>query len=227
MKKLFIFGTGPIAEVAFHHFKEEKKYDIVAFVEFKKFIRKKKIFNTNIVEYEKIKKILPKENHYAFVALGYKELNKFRTKIYKNLKKKKYKFVSYVSPNSNIAKNVSIGENCLLLDGQIIHPYTKIGNNVTLWSGNIIGHHCEIKDNCFITSDVTISGNSLIGENSFIGIKTAVRDGISVGKNCVIFMCSSITQNMPDGSTALSTPSKIYDKKNKDINLIKKRYFGI
>ena len=88
MKKLFIFGTGPIAEVAFHHFKEEKKYEIVAFVEFKKFIKKKKIFNINIVEYEKIEKTLPKQNHYAFVALGYKELNKFRTKIYKDLKKK-------------------------------------------------------------------------------------------------------------------------------------------
>jgi len=225
MKKLFIFGTGAIADVAFYHFMEEKKYEVIAFVDFKRFIKKKKKFNKKIIEFEKIEKYLPRNKYYGFVALGYKKLNLYREEIYKILKKKKYNLASYVSPNSYIAKNVTIGENCLILEGQIIHPFTKIGNNVTIWSGNIIGHHCKIENNCFITSSTTLSGNSHIGKNSFIGIKSAIKDGVKIGNNCVVFMCSAVTKDMPNFSTALSESTQIYDKKNKKINLIRDMYF--
>ena len=41
-KKLFIFGTGTIAEIAYYYFSTETNYKICGFVEYKKFIRKKK-----------------------------------------------------------------------------------------------------------------------------------------------------------------------------------------
>ena len=227
MKKLFIFGTGAISEIVYFHFSKEKKYKVSAFVDYKKFIKKKEKFGVKVLEFEKIEKLLPKEEYFAFVALGYKQLNLYRKKIFELLKKKKYKFASYVSSQSNIASNVKIGENCLILENQVIHPFSKIGNNVTLWSGNIIGHHCTIENHCFITSNVIISGNSKIGSCSFIGIKSAIKDGTKVGKNCVLMMNSSIAKNMPNDSTAISQMSEIFDKKNKNIQLIKKKYFNL
>ena len=227
MKKLFIFGTGEIAEAAHYHFSSDSNYKVEAFVDFKKYIKKKKKFGLSVIEFEKVDTLLPKKDYYAFVALGYREINAFRKKIYNLLKRKKYKLASYISKNSNISKNVDIGDNCLILDNQVIHPYTSIGNNVTLWSGNIIGHHCKIENHCFITSNVVVAGNSKIGSSSFIGIKSAIRDGISVGKDCVIFMNSSISKNMPNGSTAIAPMSEIFDKKNPNMKLIRKKYFNI
>ena len=157
-------------------------FRISAFVDYKKFIKKKKKFNLPVIELEKLEKLCPKNQYKGFVAIGYKSLNKERRKAYDILRKKKYELVSYISKDSNIAKNVKIGENCFILENQIIQPYVKIGNNVTLWCGNIIGHHCKIGNNCFITSNVVIAGNSTIGDNTFIGIKTAIKDGVKIGK---------------------------------------------
>ena len=42
MKKLFIFGTGEIAEVAHYHFSKDSNYKVEAFVDFKKYIKEKK-----------------------------------------------------------------------------------------------------------------------------------------------------------------------------------------
>ena len=89
-KKLFIFGTGSIADVAYYYFSTESNYEVCAFVDFKKFIKKRIKFNKKVIEFEKIGNFLPKEKYYAFVAVGYKHLNSYREKIYKNLKKKKY-----------------------------------------------------------------------------------------------------------------------------------------
>jgi len=224
-EKIFIYGTGSIANVAYYYFKNESNYEVVAFVDKKIFIKKKKKFNLPVFEYEKIKKYLPNKFYKGFVAIGYKSLNEERKKIYNQLKKNKYKLVSFVSSHSRIASNVKIGDNCLILENQIIQPYSKIGNNVTIWCGNIIGHHCKINDNCFITSNVVIAGNSTIGKSTFIGIKTAIRDGVKIGNECVLFMNSSVGSNMKNKSTSIGELSKIYDFKVKNIQYLRKKYF--
>ena len=110
-KKLFIFGTGSIADVAYYYFSTESNYEVCAFVDFKKFIKKRIKFNKKVIEFEKIGNFLPKEKYYGFVAVGYKHLNSYREKIYKNLKKKKYKLASFISTKSSIAENVKFGDN--------------------------------------------------------------------------------------------------------------------
>jgi len=224
-KKLFIFGSGTISEIAYYYFANESEYQICGFVEYRKFIKKKTFHKLPVIEFEKVEKFFPSKNYYGFVAIGYRSLNDDRTKVYKLLKKKKYKLASFVSKNSHIAKNVKIGDNCFILEKQIIQPFTNIGNNVTLWCGNIIGHHCTIKDNCFITSNVVIAGYSSVGENTFIGIKSAIRDKTKIGKYCAVLMNSSIGKNMPDKATSLSQLSNIYDIKNHNIKVIRKKYF--
>ena len=212
--KLFIFGTGTIADVAFHYFSNDAKFKVVGFVEYKKFLKKRKKNNLPVIEFEKIKKVFPKKEFQGFVAVGYKSMNAYREKIFKSLKKLGYKLPSYISKNSIIAKNVKIGENCFIQENQVIQTHVKIGNNVTLWCGNIIGHHNTIKDHCFITSNVVIAGNCIIGKNTFIGIKTAIKEGIKIGDNCAILMNSTIAKNMKKNQTSLSNVSTILDYKH-------------
>ena len=73
-------------------------------------------------------------------------------------KKRGYRFANFVSQKSNIFNDNNIGENCMILENNVIQPFVKIGNNVTIWSGNHIGHHSVIEDNTFISSHVVISG---------------------------------------------------------------------
>jgi len=96
-KKLFIFGTGTIAEIAYYYFLNESDYEICGFVEYRKLIKKKIFCKLPVVEFEKLKNIFPSKSYYGFVAIGYRALNDDRTKVYKLLKKKKYKLASFIS----------------------------------------------------------------------------------------------------------------------------------
>ena len=87
-----------------------------------------------------------------FIAMGYKRLNRLRTKFFDSAEEKGYDLISYVSSKAFIWRNVEIGKNCFIFEDNTIQPFVNIGNNVTLWSGNHIGHHSIIEKNCFISS---------------------------------------------------------------------------
>ena len=64
------------------------KYTVSGFVDFKKFIKDKKNSNFQLLSFEKVQKFFPRKDFEAFAAVGYKELNQYRTQIYNILKKK-------------------------------------------------------------------------------------------------------------------------------------------
>ena len=101
-KKLIIFGDGPCAEVVSKIVDEYKIFEIFCFKLKKKFIRKKKIFNYKIIEYEKLVKIKNKKDYLIFVSLGYSDLNKLREKFLKS-QKDGFKLTSIIHPKANIA----------------------------------------------------------------------------------------------------------------------------
>ena len=48
------------------------------------------------------------------VALSYREFNKLREKKYISAKQKGFQLASFVSEQSNLSKNIRIGENCFM-----------------------------------------------------------------------------------------------------------------
>jgi sugar O-acyltransferase (sialic acid O-acetyltransferase NeuD family) len=120
-----------------------------------------------------------------FVALGYNKTNQIRQQRYKEAKEKGYQCATYISPRATYY-DTPVGDNCFILENNVIQPFVSIGNNVTLWSGNHIGHHTKIQDHCFISSHVVISGACNIGENCFLGVNATLRDNIKLDRFVVI-----------------------------------------
>jgi sugar O-acyltransferase (sialic acid O-acetyltransferase NeuD family) len=183
---LLIYGTGTIAEIASFYFQNDTKYNIIGFVDdipskdIDKFFLNKPVFSLK----EAMEKY-PTSSVSFFVAIGYKKTNKIREDRYLQIKSHGYKLATYISPKSMVFTD-KIGENCFILEGNVIQPYVIIGNNVTMWSGNHIGHHSIVKDNVFITSHVVISGKCTIGKNSFLGVNSCLHDGIDLGEKTII-----------------------------------------
>ncbi len=101
-----------------------------------------------------------------FVAVGYKQLNRVRAEVYRAAKKKNYRLATYVSSKAVYFGDVNCGDNCFILEANVIQPFVTIGNNVILWSGNHIGHDVVIEDHCFVSSHVVLSGHVRVGEHS-------------------------------------------------------------
>ncbi|QJR81844.1 acetyltransferase [Alteromonas pelagimontana] len=185
-KKLVIFGAGDIAQLAHYYFSTDSEYEVAAFTVDAEFIIEEQLFKLPIVPFEDLEHYYPPNEFSIFCALSYSKVNQLRKEKYENLLCRGYTFASYISTRATILNDGKIGQNCFILENNVIQPFVEIGNNVTLWSGNHIGHHSVIGDHCFLASHVVVSGGVQIAEQCFIGVNATLRDHISVGARTVI-----------------------------------------
>lgn len=205
--KVIIFGTGNISEVAYYYLLNDSIHEVIGFTVEKNFIKDKTKFDLPVIEFEDIKKTHPPSEYLLFAPCDASKLNKFRERIYLEGKNMGYNFLTYISSKATVFTK-DIGENCFILENNVIQPYSKIGNNCILWSGNHIGHHSIIEDNVFITSHVVISGMVVIGKYSYIGVNSSLKDSIIVASNTVIGMGTVVNKNTESYSIYIGVPAK-------------------
>lgn len=185
MKKLILYGTGLIAEVADFYFRKDSAYEVAAFTNSAQFIKEERFLGMPVVPFEELEKTHPAAQYDLFIALGYTKTNQVRQQRFTEAKRKGYAFATYISSRAAYY-GTPVGANCFILEQNVIQPFVSIGDNVTLWSGNHIGHHSRIGNHCFISSHVVVSGGCDIGENCFLGVNSTLRDNVKLGKFVVV-----------------------------------------
>ena len=185
-KRLVIFGTGDIAQIAHSYFSADSDYEVVAFTVDADYLSEPEFCGLPVAPFESVTEVYPPSNNAMFVALSYTKLNALRRQKYEAAKASGYRIASYISSRASILNGDRIGENCFIFEDNTIQPFSSIGDNVTLWSGNHIGHHSTIGSHTFIASHVVVSGGVVIGEQCFIGVNVTLRDHIKIGDRCVI-----------------------------------------
>lgn len=185
-RRLIIFGSGDIAELAHYYFANDSQYDVVAFTVDRDFLPEKQFCGLPVIAFDEMASRYQPKDHDVFVALSYSALNALRREKYLATKAMGYRLATYVSSRATVLNDGRIGENCFILEDNTIQPFVTVGNNVTLWSGNHIGHHSIIEDHAFIASHVVISGGCWISESCFIGVNATIRDHVKIGAQSVI-----------------------------------------
>ena len=217
MKKVVIFGTGQLAQVAAFYFDHDSDYEVSAFTVDKQYIEDDTFMGKPVVAMEDVDRIYPPSGFSMFIAIGYSGMNTNRESKFFWAKEKGYCLVSYVSSKATVWPEI-ISENCFILEDNTIQPYVNIGNNVTLWSGNHIGHHTSIGDNTFITSHVVVSGNVTVGKNCFLGVNSTFRDAISVADFTLIGAGCYISKSIVEPESAYTvSPAVLHKKKSIDL----------
>lgn len=207
MAKIVIYGTGVIAELAHFYFKKDTRHQVVAFTNSRRFIKGKKFQKLPVVAFEEIEKKYSPKKFQLFIAIGYTKRNKIRQTRYLEAKKKGYRLATYLSSKATYFGEKP-GENCFILENNVVQPFVKIGNNVTLWSGNHIGHHSQIMDHCFISSHVVVAGSCLIKENCFLGVNATLRDNLTLGPRTVIGAGALVMKDCLADSLVIGNKSK-------------------
>ncbi len=197
MKKLIIYGTGLVAEVAAFYFRTDTDYQVSAFTNAAEFINKEQFDGQPLVAFETLEKTHSPEEYDIFIALGYNKTNQIRQARYVEAKEKGYRCATYISPRAAYYQT-PVGDNCFILEQNVIQPFVTIGNNVILWSGNHIGHHSTIRDHAFISSHVVVSGNCDIGENCFLGVNATLRDNIKLDRFVVVGSGAIVMKDCPE-----------------------------
>ena len=207
-QKLIIVGEGEFGEIAYDYFTYDSPYDVVAFSAEKEYINKKTLFGLPIVSFEQLEDLYDPTLHRVFVAVTYTKLNRVRTRLYKEVKKKGFAPASYVSSKSFDWRDVEIGDNCFIFENNVIQRRVKIGSNVILWSGNHIVHRTVIGDNVFMSLNAVVAGYCVIGENCFIGINSSITDTKKVARDCVIGAGAVVIRDTEEGKVYVGNPAK-------------------
>lgn len=197
-RDVIIFGTGVYAEVAYVYLTKDSPHNVVAFTVHEQYRKSDTLLGLDIVPFEELRKTYPPEQYAMLIAVGFSGVNKTRENLYNLCKSQGYELITYINSKAMHWGEFEVGDNCFILEANVIQPFVKIGNNVTLWSGNHIGHHASIGNHCFVASHAVISGQVKIGDYTFVGVNTTFRDGVKVGQSCVIGAGAMVMQDTQD-----------------------------
>ena len=222
MKKIIVFAVGENAQLFKYYVENDvdykDKYQVIAFTLNKKYIKEDKFLNLPLVPFEELEEIYPPDNFYCFVALGYTDMNSLREEKLKEVKKKKYKTMNYISSKACVSTQ-DIGENNFIIDNSVIQPFVKLGSNNVIMGGGLIGHHSVVGDNCFFAGGANIAGKCIIEDNCFIGINSTVSHSVTLKYKTLVGGGAWISKDTEEYGVYVSKVSKKIEKKSIDIKI--------
>lgn len=208
-----------MARIAYRYFRSDSQYDVAAFTVHKGRAVADTFEGLPLLPFEDLDQDYAPDRVAMFVAVGFTKVNRARRAVYEECKRKGYELVSYVSSRALFVDQRVYGDNCFILEANVIQTGARIGNDVTLWSGNHVGHDALIGDHCFISSHVVISGHVAIEENCFVGVNATIRDRVRVARDCVIGAGALIMRDTQPGQVYAVRGTPAAPLKSSDLDL--------
>lgn len=206
-RPLVLIGAGEMARIACEYFEHDSDYDVVAFSVERAHLTEPEIEGRPVLPYEELASAYKPADVELFVAIPATGLNRLRTRLYEDGKRRGYRFASYVSSRAFVWRNARIGENSFIFEHNVIQPFVTVGNNCILWSGNHVGHRTVMHDHVFVASHAVISGFCEIGRSSFVGVNATFNDGVKVAEDNVIGSGALVVRDTEPGKIYVGSPA--------------------
>jgi sugar O-acyltransferase (sialic acid O-acetyltransferase NeuD family) len=207
-QELIIIGDGETAQLACEYFTHDSDMRVAGFAVEEKYRKTERLYDLPVVPLERVEQRFPPQDYLAFVAVSYTQLNRVRARLYRQVKNKGYAFASYVSSRAFVWRTAHIGENCFILENNVIQHGVVVEDNAFLWSGNHVGHQTRIRQDAYIASHAVISGFCDIGESCFVGVNATFNDKIRVARDCVIGSGAVVVRDTEPGKVYVGNPAK-------------------
>jgi sugar O-acyltransferase (sialic acid O-acetyltransferase NeuD family) len=199
-KPVVLFGVGSLASLAYHYLTHDSDRTVVGFTLDGEHIKEPELFGLPVVPSDEVTTRFPPETHDMFVVVGYSRMNKFREDKCAEARALGYTLISYVSSRASVWPDLTIGDNCFVMEHNIIQPTARLGNNIIMWGGCHVGHDTVLEDNQFICAHVVISGYVRMEPNCFVGVNATIRDDVTIARETVVGAGATITKDTAERS---------------------------
>ena len=199
-RPVVIYGTGELAQLAHYYFTHDSNRRVAGFTVDEQYHDAEEYLGLPLVPSESLEASFSPEDFDLFVAIGYHGLNRYRAECCASAIARGYRLASYISSRASVWPDLEIGDNCMIMEGNVIQPFVQIGQAVIMFCNSIVSHHVRIGDYCFIGAEATISGGVEIGSSSFIGINATIREHLTIGRASIIGAGTLILSDTADGS---------------------------
>lgn len=216
MRRLYIFGAGELASIAYSYFHELGNYEMRGFVIDDEFDDKSNssVDGVSVDTFSNLSSILTSDDVDVFIAVGASSMNRNRQNVFRRLDALGVTFASYVSPYAFVSSKALIGRNVMIFEHNVVQNGVTIGDNSILWSGNHIGHHTSIGAHCFLSSHVVISGYCKVEQNCYFGVNSTVVDNTTIRAATLVGAASLINRDTDECSVYVGVPAKRIPNRN-------------
>lgn len=218
-KKLILFGTSEITQIANMYFENDSEYEVIAFTVDRDYCKEAEFEKKPLIPFDKIESVYPPEDYEMFIAISYTQMNRLRQQKFEEAIAKGYTLASYISSKCSYLSQFQPGKNVFIFEDNTIQPYVKIEDNVTLWSGNHIGHHSTIHSHNFISSHVVISGHCTIKSNCFLGVNATLAHKVILAEGTLLGAGVVMSKHSYPDSVYVAPKPILLEKKSFDIKL--------
>lgn len=209
-KKLVLFGTGDLAQIAKLYFERDTEYEVVGFTVDDAYLNEQVLMGLPVVPFSKVTEIFSPSNHDIHVCLVYNDMNRLRSSKCIEAVNRGYNLASYISPYAFISPTAKIDKHVFIFENNVIQDFVEVGRYAILWSGNHIGHSSKIGDAVFISSHVVVSGHCNVGDNIFIGVNSTLANNVSIGKESWVMHGAIISSDILANSFVKTEQSAWY-----------------
>jgi sugar O-acyltransferase (sialic acid O-acetyltransferase NeuD family) len=206
--RIVIVGAGEQAQIANEYFTHDSPHEVCAFSVESEFMDSDTQDGLPVVPFEELAERYDPDAYKAFVALSSMKLNRVRARLYEAVKAAGFECTSYVSSRAFVWHNVSIGENCMVFENNVLQHLVEVGDDVVLWSGNHVGHRTKIGDHCFVSSHCVISGYCEIGDWSFLGVNCCIGDYRKIARDNVIGAGAVVIRDTEERGVYVGNPAE-------------------
>jgi sugar O-acyltransferase (sialic acid O-acetyltransferase NeuD family) len=209
MKPVVLFGDGLVASLAHFYLTHDSSHTVAAFTVDRDHLSAPEKHGLPVVPVEDVVDLYSPADYDMFVTVGYGRMNRFREEKYRQAKHMGYSLISYVSSRAVTWPDLTIGDNCFIMESNVIQPFAKLGSNIIMWSGSHVGHDSVIEDHVFVSSHVVIAGYVTIEPNCFLGINATIRDEIRVARETLVGAGAIITKNTQEKGVYVPAKSEL------------------
>jgi sugar O-acyltransferase (sialic acid O-acetyltransferase NeuD family) len=209
MKPVVLFGNGRVASLAHFYLVHDTERQVAGFTVDRDYATNDTLFGLPVVPADEVLVRFPPDQFDMFVTVGYGRMNKFRESKYLEAKQMGYELITYVSSKATVWPGAEIGDNCFIMENNVIQPFATIGNDVLMWGGSFVGHESVVMDHCFVASHAIIAGAVTIEPNCFIGVNATIRDQITIARECVIGAGAVIMKSTREREVLIAQPPRL------------------
>lgn len=209
MEKIVLVGAGGHAKTIVDTLERSKEYEIAGFIAPQNIAEKVYRGYRILGHDEDMEAIFTTGIFNAIIAIGFIGKSDLRNRIYKEMKKIGFRFPVIKDLTAMVANDVKIGEGSYIGRNVVINAEGKVGKNCIVNTGAIIEHECVMGDFSHLSVASVLCGQASVGTNVFIGANATVLQQKRVGNECVIGAGAVVTENIPDGSTAVGIPARV------------------
>ncbi len=206
-RPVVLFGNGNYASTISYYLKHDSEFEVVAFTVDADYIVEREKHGLPVVDFETVEQRYPPAEFDIMIAVGFINNNRLRHDCFYQAKEKGYRLPSYIASTAS-TWNIAVGENTLILDRAIIHPYVEIGANTIIGTGSFIGHHSRIGKHCFLSAQVAVAGSVTVDDFCFLGINSTVSNHVHLGEGCTVGAGSTVIHDIPDEKTVAGVPAR-------------------